>query len=434
MKAFFKKTIVLLLTAEAKFVLKRHTPKIIAITGSVGKTSTKDAIFDVLSPFLHVRKSQKSFNSEIGIPLTILGISNAWNNPFLWLLNILRGAYVAFLSRKYPAWLILEVGADRPKDIENISQWLKPDFVVITRFSKVPVHVEFFGTPERVIEEKSHLVKALKDNGVLVLNADDEDVLALRELCRSQEVATFSLADEATLRGSNYRIVYDKGAHGPKPSGVNFKIEYGGSAVPVTLSGVLGKTHVYPILAALLVGVKLGLNVVKMAEGVHKYHPTPGRMRLLDGIKETTIIDDSYNSSPVALTEALETLRDSEVTGRKIAVLGDMLELGKYSVEEHVRLGAMLAPFVDVLFTVGIRARDIAKGALDQGLPDRSIFQFEDSRTAGNMLEHSLEEGDLILIKGSQSTRMERVVEEIMLLPEDKEKLLVRQEPEWSKR
>jgi len=433
MRSLFKKIIVLALTFEARAVLKKYKPKIIAVTGSVGKTSTKDALFDCLSPFLYVRKSQKSFNSEIGLPLTILGIPNAWNNPFVWVLNIVRGLLIVIVPQKYPKWLILEVGADRPGDIKNISAWLKPDVVVVTRFAKVPVHVEFFGTPERVIEEKSYLVKALKDEGILVLNADDEDVISLSHLRRTRP-ATFSLADHADIRASNYKIVYEKTALGPKPAGINFKVEYKGTAVPITLSGVLGRTHVYPVLAALLVGAENGLNLIKMAETLSTYHPTSGRMRILDGIKNTVIIDDTYNSSPVALAEALETLKECEVNGRKIVVLGDMMELGKHTVEEHQKAGRQLASFVNLLFTVGVRARHIAEGALDGGLSERSIFQFEDSRTAGNMLEHSLEPGDLILLKGSQSTRMEKAVEEIMLMPEDKEKLLVRQEEEWTKR
>ena len=433
MFSFLKKTLTFLLTLEARLVLKKYKPKIIAVTGSVGKTSTKDALFGVLSPFLFVRKSDKSFNSDIGLPLTILGLPNAWRNPLGWIVNLLRGLFIIITPSKYPKWLILEVGADRPGDIKSISTWLTPDIVVVTRFAKVPVHVEFFSTPEEVIEEKSYLVKALKDDGLLVLNADDEDVLSMSNLRRSPP-SLFSMADRADLKAINYRIVYEKGESGPKPIGINFKVEYKGITVPITLAGVLGRSHVYPVIAALLVGAEIGLNLVKMAEALSSYHPTPGRMRILEGIKGTVIIDDSYNSSPVAMTEALETLKECQVNGRKIAVLGDMMELGKYSVDEHAKAGAATAPITTLLLTVGIRARGIAEAALDQGLNEKSVFQFEDSRTAGNMLEHTIEPGDLILIKGSQSVRMERVVEEIMALPEDKEKLLVRQDSEWQKR
>ncbi len=433
MNSFFKKIIVSALTIEAKLVLKKYKPKIIAVTGSVGKTSTKDAIFGIISPFLSVRKSEKSFNSEIGLPLTILGLPNAWSNPLSWTLNLIRGFFNIIFPHKYPDWLVLEIGADRPNDIKNVSEWLSPDIVVITKFAKVPVHVEFFGTPEKIIEEKSYLVKALKEDGTLILNADDQDVLALSKLARKKPL-TFSLADTADIRAINYEIMYSKENLGPVPSGVHFKIEHKGNTIPISLSGVLGKSHVYPIIAGLLVGEVIGLNIVKMVDVVSSLNLPPGRMKILAGEKNTTIIDDTYNSSPVAQDEALQTLNEVKTNGRKIAVLGDMMELGKYTVDEHVKAGDFVGKFASVLFTVGIRARHIAMGALDAGMDEKNIFQFEDSKTAGKMLEQMLVEGDLILVKGSQSTRMERVVEEIMANPEDKEKLLVRQDEEWRQR
>ncbi len=433
MNSFLKKIIVSILTAEAKLVLKKYKPKIIAVTGSVGKTSTKDAIFGIISPFLSVRKSEKSFNSEIGLPLTILGLPNAWSNPFSWTLNLIRGFFIIIFPQKYPNWLVLEIGADRPGDIESVCAWLHPDIVVITKFAKVPVHVEFFGTPERVIEEKAYLVKALKPDGILVLNADDEDVLGLASLRRSKPV-TFSIADSADMRAINYEIVYDKHPLGPVPNGIHFKIEHKGNIIPISVSGVLGKSHIYPVIAGLLVGEKIGLNVVKMIGVVETITLPPGRMKIIKGEKETTIIDDTYNSSPVALEEAIETLKEVKSNGRKITVLGDMMELGKYTVEEHVKAGDKVGKFTNVLITVGIRARHIAMGALDAGMDEKNIFQFEDSKTAGKMLEQMLIPCDLILVKGSQSTRMERVVEEIMANPENKEKLLVRQDEEWQSR
>src|SRR3989338_6438454 len=142
--------VVLLLTAQARAVLRKYHPHIIAVTGSVGKTSTKDAIYTVLSSKFFVRKSEKSFNSDVGVPLTILGCKNAWNNPFLWAKNLLEGFALLILKNHYPKWLVLEVGADRPGDIRKLARWLKPDVVVITALPDVPVHVEFFDSPEDV--------------------------------------------------------------------------------------------------------------------------------------------------------------------------------------------------------------------------------------------------------------------------------------------
>ena len=136
MKSFLKKIIVSILESEARLILKKYNPFIIAITGSVGKTSAKDAIYTVLAGSVsRVRKSEKSFNSEIGVPLTILGCDNAWSNPFLWLKNILNGLELILLRSNYPNCLVLEVGADHPGDIQKITKWLKPDVAVITQRS-----------------------------------------------------------------------------------------------------------------------------------------------------------------------------------------------------------------------------------------------------------------------------------------------------------
>ncbi len=207
MKDTFKKIIIRLLEIEAKLVLKKYKPTIIAITGSVGKTSTKDAIYTVLSHFFFVRKSEKSFNSEFGVPLTILGCPNGWSNPVQWAENLLKGLWLIIYPHKYPKWLVLEVGAGKPGDIKSIAKWLKPDVVVITRFPDMPVHVEFFGTPAAVIEEKTYLVKALSKDGLLVINADDPKVLELKQKSKAK-VLTFGFTEEALFRASHEAISY----------------------------------------------------------------------------------------------------------------------------------------------------------------------------------------------------------------------------------
>ena len=141
MKEIFKKFVVAALTFEAQVLLKRTRPKIVAITGSVGKTSTKDAVYAVLKEHVHARKSEKSFNSDIGVALTVLGLSNGWNNPFLWVKNIFDGALHALFQSNYPKVLILEMGVDRKGDMKRLTQWIKPDVVVVTRLPDVPVHV-----------------------------------------------------------------------------------------------------------------------------------------------------------------------------------------------------------------------------------------------------------------------------------------------------
>jgi UDP-N-acetylmuramoyl-tripeptide--D-alanyl-D-alanine ligase len=148
MKKIFKKIIIAILTAEAKMALYRWDPKIIAVTGNVGKTSTKDAIYTIFSKLSTVQKSEKSFNSDIGVPLTILGLKNAWSNPILWTINIIIGLLTAIFKKRNEKWLILEIGADRPNDIKNITKWIKPDIAVINKIGETPVHVEYFGSAE----------------------------------------------------------------------------------------------------------------------------------------------------------------------------------------------------------------------------------------------------------------------------------------------
>lgn len=431
MKNFLKKIIISILTLEARIVLRKYKPKIVAITGSVGKTSAKDAIYAVMNPTFFVRKSDKSFNSDIGLPLTILGVPNGWSNIFIWFKNIIEGFMLIVLRNHYPKWLILEIGADRPGDIENISKWLKPDIVVVTRLPKVPAHIEFFDSPDAIIREKEYLVKSLKDDGALVLNGDDDTVFGLRQSASENNiVSTFGFSDNASFRASNDSIIYED----QMPVGMMFRADYSGKSIPISIKGALGRQSIYSALAALAVGVSQNLNTVSMGQALEKYNTAPGRMKLLKGIRDSLIIDDSYNSSPVAAEEALNILKETEAKGKKIAVLGDMMELGEHSMEEHKRIGRAAVSSADKLITVGVRARYIAEGALIEGMSEKDILQFDDAKRAGKELEHILSGGDVVLIKGSQSIRIERTVEEVMLHPEKKKELLVRQEKEWQRK
>ena len=429
MKSIFKKIISLIITCEAILIIKKYKPKIIAVTGSVGKTSTKDAIFAVMSSSFFVRKSEKSFNSDIGIPLTILGCQNAWFDPIKWCRNIFRGLELILFTKKYPEWLILEVGADRPGDIKNVSRWLKPKLVVLTSFAKVPVHVEFFKDRDAVIREKKYLVDALKHDGILIVNGDDEDSVKIKESAKNISIiyGTSNIADLIATEIKNY---YGKDGG---IEGVTFKVEYKENIVPVIIKGALGDKSLYSSLAAIAVGISQKINIVKAAEALINLEASKGRMRIIKGIKNTTIIDDTYNSSPKALISALNTLKEIKVSNsaKKIAVLGDMLELGKHSIDEHYKAGKLVADVCDILLTVGIRSRKIAEGALDGLLSEKNIYQFENSVEAGKFLQNILKEGDVILIKGSQSMRMERTVEEVMSEPDKAVELLVRQETEW---
>jgi len=428
MKEVFKRIITIILTLEARVLIARKRPKIIGITGSVGKTSTKDAIYTVLRSRVRVRKSEKSFNSEIGVPLTILGLPNAWSNPLGWMKNIVEGALIALFTHDYPEWLVLEIGVDRPGDIERLVTWIKPDIVVMTRLPDVPVHVEYFSSPEEVVAEKRKLALALKPDGVLVFNNDDEALVRIKDEVRNRTIG-YSRYSLSPFTASADKIVYENG----RPAGFEFTLTHEQEAAVVRVAGSLGVQHAYNYAAAVAVGSLFDISIGACADALQNHMPPPGRMRLIPGIKSSMIIDDTYNSSPVAMERAVQTLKEVRTVGRKIAVLGDMMELGQFSVREHEKVGALIADVADVLVTVGVRSRGIAEGALAHGMPESKIHQYEDARVAGKELEALLGEDDIILIKGSQSIRAERAVEEIMAEPQNAADLLIRQDPMWLK-
>ena len=430
MKEILKQILVFVLHKLSALVIKKYNPKIIGITGTVGKTTTKDAVYTALSRFESVRKSQKSFNSELGIPLTILDSDNPGRDMLGWIRVIIDGLVMLVFKSPYPKWLVLEVGTDKPGDIAMITKWLKTDITIVTKLSKVPVHVEAFGAPEYLFEEKGNLVKALKPGGTLVLNADDDDVMAYKNLSE-EKVLLFGEKLGSDIRSSEYQIIYDEHK---LPHGVEFNIIIGDTELhKVALTDTLGEQNISHVLVALLVINDLGFDVRLAANLFKSEHPTPGRMRLLDGLKGSLLIDDSYNSSPVALEEALKTLKSVKLSRghRKIAILGDMLELGRYTVDEHKKMGERASKSANILVTVGIRSRYAAEAALIDGMSEGKVFQFDDSLEAGMFMKDLIKEGDVILIKGSQGVRMEKCVEELMAKPEYKEKLLVRQSADW---
>ena len=407
-------------------MLRRKKPIIVALTGSVGKTSTKDAVYSAVKGSLQARKSEKSFNSEIGVPLTVLGLPNGWSNPFLWIKNIIDGFLTALLSKEYPKILILETGVDTPGDMEKLTSWMQPDIVVLTRLPDVPVHVEYFSSPDAVVVEKMKLVLALKPSGKLIYNNDDTIIQSKLSEVR-QECIGFSRYLETDFTAGKDKIVYQDDV----PIGIEFVITTQGKSHKVLLKNTIGTQHLYSACAALAVAVELGVAVEVAVEGLQKHEPPAGRMRLISGIKSSILIDDTYNSSPTAAESALQALAEVKYATRKIAILGDMLELGKYSSKEHEKVGKQAAQSADILFTVGIRAHQIAEGALAAGMSEKNIFQYDDALRAGRELQALLQSGDVVLIKASQGIRAERIIEEVMEHPEQAAQLLVRQDRTW---
>ena len=433
MKGLIKKLCVWILTREARIVLRRFSPRIIAITGSVGKTTTKDAVFFALNGSVSVRRSKKSENSEIGVPLTILGLTNAWNNPLKWLWNIGNGAYTALFSRTYPDWLVLEIGADHPGDIRAFTEWITPDIVILTWLSKVPVHVEYFETPEAVWKEKEILAHALKENGAFVFNADNEPIQMIAGRVAKKHVS-YGFVEDASVTVKAYKPIYKRGARLRTVVGMRADIIAHGTKYTFSTEGILGKQYVYTVLCALAIADLLHVPMDAVLQRLQEYIGTKGRMRLLSGIRKSVVIDDSYNASPVAMKEALDVLKLTETSGKRIAILGDMLELGTYSVDAHEEVGVYAIQSVDILITVGIRARDIHRRAEELGFDSARAVHFHDAWEASREIQKYVGNGDLILVKGSQGMRMERIIEKLLLDPITAPEVLVRQEYAWKVR
>ncbi len=412
-----------MLRGLARLTIWRYRPGIVGVTGSVGKTSTKLAIKSVLGTIRRVRVSSGNLNNDLGLPLTILGdwsaqdlalVSRATPTGtmrlkkfFFWCKVIFLSAWRILRAYGYPDILVLEYGADRPGDIKYLLRIARPNVSVITAVGDLPVHVEFYEGPEDVAREKGRLIECLPVGGFAVLNYDDETVMRLESRTRAR-VLTYGFDKGAEIRLARF----EDRSEDERPTGITFKLEQAGSSVPVRINGAFGKSQAYAAGAATAVGLIFGMNLVKIAEALGTYKPADSRMQLLPGIKQTYLIDDSYNASPLSMQAALETLADLPAK-RRVAVLGDMLEIGKYTPEAHERVGRLAAKHVDLLFTVGLRSKFIAEAAQASGMKRANIFSFDTAEEAARPLQEAMRKGDLVLIKGSHAMRLDKVVEEV---------------------
>ncbi len=411
----------------AQLTILRYRPGIVGVTGSVGKTSTKLAIAAVLGPSRRVRFSKSNLNSDLGLPIAVIGDfreeelrlvsrdqpahEKRIRKTFFWLKVIFVGVFrLVVKSREYPEILILEYGADRPGDLKYLLEIARPNISVITAVGEIPVHTEFFSGPQEVAREKARLIEHLPSSGFAILNHDDETVMELKERTRGH-IVTFGFGKGAEVRAMNFENRIEDN----RPAGVFFKLEYGGSSVPVRIDDVFGKVQAYAAGAAAAVGLIFGLNLIKISEALKEYRPAPGRMELLPGIKSSLLIDGSYNASPLSMHAALDLLKDLPGK-RKIAVLGDMLEIGKYTIEAHERVGKLAAQFVDALVTVGPAAKFIADAARKNGFSKRNLRSFDSADDAVEEVENLVKKGDLILVKGSHAMELEKIVEGIKMI------------------
>lgn len=415
-----KKIIQFKLKILAKAILAKYKPEIIGITGSVGKTGAKEAIYAALSPKFNARASIKNYNNEIGAPLTVIGAEAKGGSVFGWLGVFLKAIKLILLKDKnYPKILIIEMGVDRPGDMKYLLSIIRPKIGVITRIGGS--HLEFFNSIEEIRKEKELLVKKLPESGFAILNYGDKRIMDISGI-KAKKI-TYGLNDKANARAKNINAA--------SLAGIDFELFYNGEKAPARISGVIGEAAVEAILAGAAAGIAYGMNLNEISEALNKYRPLKGRMNLITGIKRTLIIDDTYNSSPESCANALDALGKISLPDgkRKFAVLGDMLELGGFTEEGHRLIGRKVVESgISKLIAVGEKARDIIRGAEEAGMKPDNIFHFPNADDARMFIQERIEKGDLILIKGSRGMRMEKIVKEIMAEPLRAEELLVGQE------
>ena len=415
----------------SKLIIRKYHPEIVGITGSVGKTSAKENTVAVLRSRFNVRASVKNYNNEIGLPLAVIGVDKTPGRSIWGWLKVFAIAIKLLVKKDkdYPEILVLEMGADKPGDIRYLTNIAPCAVGVLTYISHA--HTEFFKTIKKIAQEKRQIISHLNNDGLAVLNFDNEMVMQQATATKA-EIITYGLKEGADLQATDINIIYDETTGWP--TGLNFKINYKGSVVPAFLPGFVAEHLIYSALAGLCVGIYFGLNLVEGIEALKKQKPIPGHMCLIPGIKNTMIIDDTYNSSPAPVDSALNTLKQITLTpgARRYAVLGDMLELGPETENCHRAVGLKVAELgIDFLVTVGEASKTTAAAAVEAGLNRDQIASFSKSPEAGKFLQEKIQKNDLILVKGSQGVRMEKIVKEIMAEPLTAADFLVRQDGRW---
>ena len=361
----------------AAFWRKKFTPRIIGITGSVGKSTTKELIWNVLGARYSTLKNEGNLNNEIGLPLTLLELTDSHE------------------------CVVLEMGMYDVGEIDLLCKIARPHVGVITNIG--PTHLERLGTMERIVQAKSELVQALPaadQGGVAILNYDDPLVRPLAAQTRAR-VVTYGLSPEADLWAGHVT--------GAGLEGIRFVFHYQGEEIHARVP-LLGRHSVHTALRAALVGLVEGLAWGGNYGGLQTL-PSTTRLRLVavPGPNNSTLLDDTYNASPASTIAALNLL-DDLTAARKIAVLGDMLELGSFEEEGHRKVGCRAAGIVDLLIVIGSRAGFVADEARACGLNPALILEMDSNQAAIAYLEKTLGPEDVVLVKGSNAQRLDEIV------------------------
>ena len=352
---------------------RREGVRVIGITGSVGKTTTKELATAVLARRYVTLKSEASYNNEIGLPLTLMRLTGEHER------------------------VVLEMGMYDVGEIADLARIARPHVGVVTIIG--PVHLERAGTIERIVEAKSELVEALPPapEGAAILNYDDERVRGMAQATRAR-VFYYGLSPEADLWADHIE--------GLGLDGIRFRLHHEGETLHVKIP-LLGRHSVHTALRAAAAGLVEGLTWQEIIEGL-RGPSAQLRLAAAPGPEGAIILDDTYNASPASTMAALNLL--DELDGRKIAVLGDMLELGDYEREGHEKVGFRVLDVADVLITVGTRGRIIGETALRWGMSADCVHIVEENGEVIDLLERMVTGDDVILVKGSRAMAMEEIV------------------------
>ncbi len=349
----------------------RFNPRVIGITGSVGKSSTKELVWAVLRQRFNTLKNPGNLNNEIGLPLTLLRLDQSHER------------------------VVLEMGMYDLGEISELCAIAMPHVGIVTNIG--PSHLERLGTIERIAQAKAELVQALPADGVAILNQDDPFVRSMAQRTQAR-IFTYGLTPDADLWASD---IESEGLEG-----IRFVLHYHDEAIHTKVP-LLGRHSVHTALRATAVGL---IEEMTWSEVINGLQDSNVQLRLVSvpGVNGSTLLDDTYNASPVSTIAALNLLDD--LSGRKIAVLGDMAELGDQEEEGHRRVGCRAADTVDLLVTVGPRAHLIAEEARACGLAPDVVTEVETNDQAIAHLSQIVQPGDIVLVKGSRSLAMEKIV------------------------
>lgn len=409
--------VVALLSRQVRRLRRKHQFKVIGVVGGIGKTSTKTAIAQTLSKTLRVRYQEGNYNDLVSVPLIFFGEAlPSLTNPFAWLRLFWRNARQIRGAYPYDV-VVVELGTDGPGQIALFKSYLQLDIAVVTAI--VPEHMEYFADLQAVAEEE---LAVMQFSHRLIYNAD------LVPLDMHQKFPTGSLSYGLTAPNADFHManIYHSAA------GLEGDIKHGGDIYLHAAQEVVSETQLYSALAAVTVGYALELKPTQILAGLGAITPVSGRLRRLRGINSSTIIDDTYNASPEAVKAGLRALYKLEAP-QKIAILGNMNELGAMSVAAHTEVGELCDPKqLAWVITIGPDAgAHLAPAAQAKGCQVKS---FTDPYAAGEFLQSKIEPGALIFAKGSQNgVFAEEAVKKLLADPEDASKL-VRQSDYWLKR